>query len=95
MNRKLMPVILMLVTGACTCIATYIKNYSILEKLVALFVTMVLFYGVGCFVKSVLDSFDKQNERVRLEQEKARLEEQAAQEQATGEQAAQKEAVQK
>lgn len=73
MNRKIMPVVLMLVTGALTCIATYIKNYTILEKLVALFFTMLIFYTIGCFVKYVLDSFDKQNEQRRLEEEEAAL----------------------
>ncbi len=93
MNRKIMPVVLMLVTGACTCIATYIKNYTILEKLIALFLTMIVFYAIGCFVKNVLDSFDKQNERIRLEQEKARLEEQAAQEAAEQKQSEQNQDV--
>ena len=80
MNRKIMPVVLMLVTGALTCIATYIKNYTILEKLVALFITMLIFYTIGCFVKYVLDSFDKQNEQKRLEEEAALAVENASQE---------------
>ena len=80
MNRKMLPVVFMLVAGAITCIATYVRNYTILEKLVALLITFLLFYGIGCIVKNTLDYFDKQNEQLRLAQEAAALEqEQAAQ----------------
>lgn len=74
MNRKMLPVVFMLVAGAITCIATYVRNYTILEKLVALLLTLLLFYGVGCILKNALDYFDKQNEQQRLEEEAAALE---------------------
>lgn len=81
MNRKMLPLIMMLVAGAIVSIATYIRNYTILEKLFALLVTLLVFYGLGRFVEYMLDSFEKQNEKVRLAQEAAALEqEQAAQE---------------
>lgn len=86
MNRKLVPVILMLVAGAITSIATYIRNYTILEKLVALLITLLVFYGMGCFIEYVLDTFEKQNEQVRLAKEAAELEAQQQAEQAEVEQ---------
>lgn len=74
MNRKMLPLIMMLVAGAITSIATYIRNYTMLEKLVALFVTLLIFYGLGCFIEYMLNSFEKQNEKVRLAQEAAAAE---------------------
>ena len=82
MNRKLLPVIMMLVAGVITCIATYVRNYTMLEKLVALFITLILFYGLGCLVKGVFDSFDKQNEQKRMEEEAAAKEAEKAEQEA-------------
>jgi hypothetical protein len=36
MNRKMLPVLFMLIAGAITCVATWIHGYSVLEKLVIL-----------------------------------------------------------
>ncbi|MBQ9141589.1 MAG: hypothetical protein IJX63_07325 [Lachnospiraceae bacterium] len=74
MNRKMLPLIMMLVAGAITSIATYIRNFTMLEKLVALLVTLLIFYGLGFFLEHMLDSFEKQNEEVRLAQEAAAAE---------------------
>lgn len=62
MNRKNLPLLLMLVAGAVTCIITYIMDYSMVAKLVSLFVVFVIFYFFGCLLKWTLDSFDRQNE---------------------------------
>ena len=76
MNRKNMPLILMLTAGACTCIVTMVQAYSVLASLVALFAVMLLFYCLGNGVRLLLDHFDWQNEeKVKQEQEeKAELE---------------------
>ncbi len=74
MNRKMLPLIMMLAAGAITSIATYIRNYTILEKLIALLITLLVFYGIGRFIEYMLDSFEKQNEKVRLAKEAAELE---------------------
>lgn len=71
MNRKSMPLILMLVAGAITCIITLINDYTILERLIALFVVLVVFYLLGNALKWTLDYFDSENERKRLEEEEA------------------------
>lgn len=62
MNRKNMPLILMLTAGACTCIVTMVQAYSVLASLVALFAVMLLFYCLGNGVRLLLDHFDRQNE---------------------------------
>ena len=71
MNRKMLPLIMMLVAGSITSIATFIRNDTILEKLIALLITLLVFYGLGRFIENMLDSFERHNEKVRLEQEKA------------------------
>ena len=82
MNRKNMPLLLMLIAGACTCIVTLVRNYSMLAGLVALFAVMLLFYCLGNVIRMLLDRFDRQNEeRDKQEQEeKASQEEDAASE---------------
>ncbi len=68
LNRKNMPLILMLVAGAVTCIITYIQKYSILEKLVSLFFVLLIFYFMGSLLKWTLDYFDEQNEKKNAEE---------------------------
>ncbi len=73
MNRKNLPLLLMLTAGAVTCIITYIMDYSMVTKLVSLFLVLVLFYVLGSILKWTLDSFDRQNEE-KMEKEKAEAE---------------------
>ena len=68
MNRKNLPLLLMLTAAAVTSIITFIRQYSMLEKLVSLFVVMLIFYVMGSVLKWTLDYFDKQNEKRRLEE---------------------------
>lgn len=75
MNRKMLPIVFMLIAGAITCIATLVHNYSILEKLFLLLITLVVFGLLGSVLQYLLDYFDKQNEK-RLEEEQKILEEQ-------------------
>ena len=82
MNRKNMPLVLMLIAGACTCIITLVRNYSVLASLVALFAVLLLFYCLGSLIRVLLDRFDRQNEekekQEQEEKEKALQEEEAA-----------------
>lgn len=71
MNRKNMPLVLMLVAGAITCVITFIQKYSVLEKLVSLLVVLVVFYLLGSLLRWTLDYFDGQNDRRRKEEEEA------------------------
>ena len=68
MYRKNLPLLLMLTAGAVTCIITFIRKYSMLEKLVSLFVVMLIFFLLGSVLKWTLDYFDDQNEKRRLEE---------------------------
>ena len=81
MNRKNMPLLLMLIAGACTWIVTLVRSYSLLASLVALFTVMLLFYCLGSVIR-LLDRFDRQNEekakQEQEEKEKALQEEEAA-----------------
>lgn len=82
MNRKNMPLLLMLVAGACTCIITLVRSYSVLASLVALFAVMLLFYCLGSAIRLLLDRFDRQNEE-KAKQEQAKQEQEAKTEEAT------------
>ena len=79
MNRKNMPLLLMLVSGACTCIVTLVRQYSVLASLMALFFVMLLFYCLGSLLCWLLNRFERQNE----ERERQEQEAKAAQEQET------------
>lgn len=68
MNRKNMPLILMLVAGAVTSIITFINNYTVLQKLVALLIVLVIFYALGTLLKWMLNTFDAQNEKAALDE---------------------------
>lgn len=68
MNRKNLPLLLMLAAGAVTCIITFIEQYSMLQKLVALFVVLLVFYLIGSMFKWLLDFFDAQNEKRRAQE---------------------------
>lgn len=68
MNRKNLPLLLMLTAAAVISIITFIQQYSMLKKLVSLFVVMLIFYALGSVLKWTLDYFDEQNEKRRLEE---------------------------
>ncbi len=68
MNRKNLPLLLMLTAGAVTSIITFVRHYTVLAKLVALFTVMLVFFLLGSALKLALDYFDAQNEKRRLEE---------------------------
>ncbi len=79
MNRKNMPLVLMLIAGACTCIVTLVRRYAMPGSLVALFGVMLLFYLLGSVIRMLLDRFDRQNEeKAKQEQEAKALQEEEA-----------------
>ena len=82
MNRKNMPLLLMLIAGACTCIITLVRSYSVLASLVALFAVMLLFYCLGSAIRLLLDRFDRQNEEKAKQEQEEKAEEAAAAEDA-------------
>ena len=68
MNRKNIPLLLMLTAGAVTCIITYVKRYSVNTQLIALFAVLVIFYVLGSVLVWTLEFFEKQNEEKRGEE---------------------------
>lgn len=84
MNRKNIPLLLMLTAGAITCIITYVMKFSVLEKLVSLFLVLLIFFALGSALKWALDSFDQQNEAVKKVEEEAAEGEEEAKESANG-----------
>lgn len=68
MNRKNIPLLLMLTAGAVTCIITYVRQYSVLEKLVSLFAVLLVFWLLGSILEWTLNYFDAQNEKKRQEE---------------------------
>lgn len=68
MNRKNLPLLMMLIAGAVMCVVSYVQEFSILAKLVSLFVVFVVFYLLGNVFVWVLNYFDRQNEE-RLREE--------------------------
>ena len=92
MYRKNLPLLLMLTASAVTCIITFIRKYSMLEKLVSLFVVMLIFFLLGSVLKWTLDYFDAQNEKRRLEE--GEVIEKETENQEDGQEAAQQESAQ-
>ncbi len=68
MNRKYLPLILMLVAGAITSIVTFIMKYPLVWMLVALLVVFIIFYILGSVIKWLLDTFDRQNAKAALDE---------------------------
>ncbi len=80
MKRRNIPLILMLVAGAVTGIITCVKGYSIVEKLTALLISLIVFYLIGVCFKTLLDVFDRQNADRRQKAEEEAEQEQAQKE---------------
>ncbi|MCD7835339.1 MAG: hypothetical protein LUG83_01485 [Lachnospiraceae bacterium] len=63
MNRNNMPLILMLVAGAVTCVITFFQDYTAFDRLLILFIVLLVFYILGSIIKHVLNYFDMINEK--------------------------------
>lgn len=78
MNRRMLPLLFMLISGAITCVATWIHGYSALEKLIYLLVVMLIFGTLGSVLQRTINYFDKQNQKRLAEEEKERAEKEKA-----------------
>ena len=61
MERKNIPLLLMLTAGAITWIITFLQKYNPLVSYLILFGVMALFYVIGTLIKWMFDSFEKKN----------------------------------
>lgn len=74
MNKKLLPVFMMLVGGLVTVVITYINKFSIPAKLGSLLAVLAVLYFVGTIIVMVMDKFEKTNQKKIEEQEAAERE---------------------
>lgn len=61
MNRKNIPLLLMLIAGAVTCVIMFVKGSTVQMQLFSLLIVLLVFYLLGNVLKWTLDYFDKQN----------------------------------
>lgn len=63
MDRRKLPLLLMLMAGGMTAVVTYFRGFNLMDMLIALLAVMIIFNFIGTLIKMVLDSFDKANEK--------------------------------
>ena len=68
MARNSFAVTLMLFAGAIASIIVFIKDYTLLHRMLALLTSLLVFYTLGIIIQKVLRKFDREN-RERREQE--------------------------
>lgn len=68
MNRKHLPLIIMLSAGAVTCVINMVRRYPLLSQMLILFGVLVLFYLLGSVLKWTLDYFEQQNSKKTSEE---------------------------
>lgn len=54
---KYIPSIVMLLAGFIACIVTIIYKYQILEALIVILVTLIIFYIIGIVIKALFNNF--------------------------------------
>ncbi|MCM1044532.1 MAG: hypothetical protein NC417_03385 [Candidatus Gastranaerophilales bacterium] len=91
MNRKIMPLILMLVAGIVTCVILFVENYPMFDRLLVLLIVLVVFYLLGNILKWALDYFEKQNTPPEIESQEG----EAIEENGEGEQGEEGEVIEK
>lgn len=68
---------MMLVSGVISCLLTMVRGETLLFRMTSLLGVMLLFYGLGWVLCSVLNYFDRENEK-RLAAETALPEDEEA-----------------
>ncbi len=67
MDRKYVPIILMLLGGAVVSIIAFVRGFTLTDTLIALLIVFVVFYILGSVIKWLLDVFDRQNAKAALD----------------------------
>ena len=62
MERKMIPLALMLLAGAICSIVCFVQGYDAFTMLLVLFIVLLVFYIMGCIIKRVMEAFEKENE---------------------------------
>lgn len=68
MNRKYLPLIVMLSAGAITCLISIIRGHELLYQLIVLFAVLVVFYFLGSALNWTIDYFEAQNKKKAAEE---------------------------
>lgn len=68
MERKMIPLTLMLVAGAICSIVCFAQGYDAYTMLWALFIVLLVFFVLGSVIKRVMEQFEKENEEKSKEQ---------------------------
>lgn len=68
MERKMIPLALMLVAGAICSIVCIVQGYDVFTMLLALFIVLLVFYILGCVIKRVMEAFERENEERNKEE---------------------------
>ena len=69
MKTKKIPAIIMLIGGSVTCIVTYISRYDLEEMLIALVVSLIIFYILGLLVEFLFEKFEIAKEEDEIAEE--------------------------
>ena len=62
---KYIPSIVMLLAGFISCIVTMVCKYEILEALIVILVTLIIFYIIGIVIKALFNRFLISDESVQ------------------------------
>ena len=68
MERKLIPLTLMLIVGAMCSIVCFAQGYDAYTLLWALFIVLLIFYVLGSVIKRVMEKFEIENEEKSKEE---------------------------
>lgn len=68
MERKMIPLTLMLIAGAICSIVCFIQGYDAFTMLLVLFIVLLVFYFLGCVIKLVMEKFEQENEEKSKEE---------------------------
>lgn len=69
MNRKKLPLLLMLTAGAITSLTVYFKGLGLTVMLIALLASLTAFGLLGVIICNILDSMEKKNAREEISDE--------------------------
>ncbi len=68
MERKMIPLTLMLVAGAICSIICFVQGYDAFTMLLILFIVLLVFYFLGSIIKMVMEKFEQENEERNKEE---------------------------
>lgn len=72
MNTKSIPALIMLLAGSIASILGLVNRYETTEFIIMILIVLLVFYVLGCIVKTILDkNFKGMDEQVQDEQKES------------------------